>query len=91
MAIGDIVARIDRPIASGADTDAFLDEIAHLITLAPICCANLRVPGQTLSRLTTQHSGLPRSITNELWFLPPEYASLSRANQKSLRMFFCVQ
>ena len=86
--VAAIIESIRALVREGAEVDAYLDKLHHLVTAAPMSIGSTYDPGVELYRGTKHHRSVPVAI-DELWYPPPELAPLGRANRSGSPMFYC--
>jgi len=84
-----LIALIRQLMDQGADVDAFLDPLHHLVGLSPVSIGSVVDPGHALYRVTKHHTAIPRTI-DELWFPPAEMTPPGRANRRHQPLFYCT-
>jgi hypothetical protein len=86
--VAEIIARIERLVADGADVDQFIDHVHGLVSVSPVSLGSTYQPGTPLYRATKHHRSVPGAV-KDLWHPPVEKAALSRANRKGEPIFYC--
>jgi len=86
--VAAIIESIQALVREGAEIDSYLGKLHDLVAVAPMSIGSTHQPGVELYRGTKHHRAVP-VVIGELWYPPPEFAPLGRANRRGAPMFYC--